>query len=300
MKPLFDDYLVVDWSANSTPKTGKDSIWWCYLKGTQNSGFEMQLQNPATRHAAMTQIRRLLRTYANSRRRVLVGFDFAYAYPKGFAAYFATKSDIPWRAVWQYLSTVIQDDEKNRNNRFAVAALINQQIAGAAAPFWGCPLSKETAFLSSKKPRGQQATLLPEFRLAEQGNRTHSVWKLFYNGSVGGQSLLGLPRLYQLISDASLKGISKVWPFDTGLRTLSEQDLLGCNILHAEIYPSLLPVRAAPGEVKDCAQVRQLAQYFAELDQRGELRGRFAGSSSLSSEQKTTVEIEEGWVLGIT
>ena len=25
--PLFDGYLIVDWSASSSPKRGKDSIW---------------------------------------------------------------------------------------------------------------------------------------------------------------------------------------------------------------------------------------------------------------------------------
>ncbi|MGA2716845.1 MAG: hypothetical protein ABSG41_27465 [Bryobacteraceae bacterium] len=27
----FDEYLIVDWSANSCPKRGKDSIWYCLL-----------------------------------------------------------------------------------------------------------------------------------------------------------------------------------------------------------------------------------------------------------------------------
>ena len=27
--PAFDAYIMVDWSAASAPKTGKDSVWWC-------------------------------------------------------------------------------------------------------------------------------------------------------------------------------------------------------------------------------------------------------------------------------
>ena len=50
--PLFDSYLMVDWSAASTPKRGKDSIWWALESrcGLQRVG------NPATRVEARDDI----------------------------------------------------------------------------------------------------------------------------------------------------------------------------------------------------------------------------------------------------
>ena len=45
--PLFDTYIIVDWSAARTPKTGRDSIWICRL------GLDGEtVVNPPTRAAA--------------------------------------------------------------------------------------------------------------------------------------------------------------------------------------------------------------------------------------------------------
>jgi precorrin-8X/cobalt-precorrin-8 methylmutase len=44
--PLFDAYIIVDWSASSTPKTGADSVW---LSGLERDGAalaERLLANP--------------------------------------------------------------------------------------------------------------------------------------------------------------------------------------------------------------------------------------------------------------
>ena len=44
---IFDAYLVVDWSAESRPKEGPDSIWFCF----KHPGDEI-VENPSTRVAA--------------------------------------------------------------------------------------------------------------------------------------------------------------------------------------------------------------------------------------------------------
>ena len=49
MAGLFDRYVVVDWSANSTPKTGKDAIWSCVFDPANG---RQDLVNHHTRHAA--------------------------------------------------------------------------------------------------------------------------------------------------------------------------------------------------------------------------------------------------------
>jgi precorrin-8X/cobalt-precorrin-8 methylmutase len=297
MSALFDAYLIIDWSANSCPKTGKDSIWWCHR--TRVSGSEVTVQNPATRREAFAQIKAILRGYRQGGQRILVGFDFAYAYPTGFAQALLPGKTPPWLALWRYLSVHIEDSPDNANNRFAVAAQMNAQVSGTAAPFWGCPESQQTGNLSMRKPTDEQARQFHEFRLAEQGNSTHSVWKLAYPGAVGGQVLMGLPTVHALRTDPVLAGVSRVWPFETGLRPLHKADLADIHILHAEVYPSLLPILPGSGEVKDQCQVMVLAKHLAMLDDEGRLGPLFGGRRPLTAEERQIVEEEEGWILGV-
>jgi len=86
------------------------------------------------------------------------------------------------------------------------------------------------------------------------------IWKLYGNGSVGSQALLGIPVLTALRNDPLLATFSQVWPFETGLRTPTLGHNSRALIVYAEVYPSLLPIKAIEGEVKDSAQVRGLAQ----------------------------------------
>jgi hypothetical protein len=197
------------------------------------------------------------------------------------------------------MCSVIEDDDNNRNNRYAVAAAFNYQLSKGMAPFWGCPSSQETPHLSMRKPRGELAGLFPEFRLAEQNGTAHPVWKCCYPGAVGGQVLMGLPYLYRLITDSRLAAVSRVWPFETGLREFFAEDLAGVNIVHAEIYPSIVSIDPGPDEIKDQVQVVSLATTFADLDQQGKLGALFAGRASLTPSERTLVEREEGWILGV-
>lgn len=299
MHSLFDAYLIVDWSANNAPKTGKDSIWWCHMAWKAGSLAVADVQNPATRLEAFQQIKSILLTYKDTDQHVLVGFDFSYGYPAGFAKAIVTDDSSSWLGVWRYLHAHIRDDVCNANNRFAVAANINKQITGAAAPFWGCPARQQREALSMRKPVGALATRFCEFRLAEEGNSTKSVWQLSYPGSVGSQVLMGLPYIYALRTDAELAAISRVWPFETGLKPLGTDDVREHRIIHAEVYPSLINVTPAKAEINDKLQVTALAEYFSELDCQNRLGPLFAGGRALTDQQRQLVETEEGWILGV-
>ena len=135
-------------------------------------------------------------------------------------------------------------------------------------------------------------------RLADVGNM-QPIWKLYGNGCVGSQALLGIPRLTALRNDQVLAPVSRVWPFETGLLKLPPRAKRDHRIIYAEIYPSLVPIQRAVGEVKDAAQVKTMAGHFAALDDVGELSTLFAGPSHLSSEMRETIEFEEGWALGV-
>lgn len=299
MNNLFDGYLVVDWSANSRPKTGRDSIWWCHLSSSKQGHARVEIRNPSTRLEAFHQIRSILYDYRITRRRILLGMDFSYGYPHGFADRLVPGDAQPWKAVWRYLYEHIADNAANKNNRFEVATAINRQLTGDKAPFWGCPVSRQSSFLSMRRPEEMLRHGFEEFRIAELQCSAQSVWKLLYAGSVGSQVLTGLPYLYQLISDNTLSDASRVWPFETGLRALDQEILQDVTVLHAEIYPSLLELKASHGEIKDRLQVQMLAKHFAGLDETDGLCELFAGLQTLTITERDIVEQEEGWILGM-
>jgi len=58
--PVFDAYLMVDWSASSTPKTGPDSIWYCLARREGGTLISRPPRNLPTRQAAYREIRELL------------------------------------------------------------------------------------------------------------------------------------------------------------------------------------------------------------------------------------------------
>ena len=169
---LFDRYVTVDWSASGRPKSGKDSIWLCVLSA---EGAPATV-NPRTRGAAADAVLRLLVDAVDRRLRVFVGFDFPYAYPSGLAAALGIGGP-PWATLWTYLSECIRDDpETNENNRFEVAAAINEQLAHQV--FWGCPQTAHLDHLSSYRDQVRYRT--------EQGTEALAEWPSSSRSSASG------------------------------------------------------------------------------------------------------------------
>ena len=54
---MFDSFVIVDWSAASQPKMGRDSIWICAV---DRDGAERLVENPRTRHSAKHLLGELL------------------------------------------------------------------------------------------------------------------------------------------------------------------------------------------------------------------------------------------------
>ena len=67
----------------------------------------------------------------------------------------------------------------------------------------------------------------------------------------------------------------------------------------AEVYPSLVKATPAPGEIKDAAQVRALAEHFAKLDEANKLGALFGPPKGTAADLVLDAEREEGWILGI-
>ena len=277
---IFDRIAILDWSAASTPTPARpsaDAIW----IGVAGEGETYH----RTRTQAMDRLETLVRKALARRERLLIGADFPFAYPAGFAA--ALTGQPLALSLWDWLADHVQDAPDNRNNRFALAAAINARFAGIG-PFWGRPAGLD---LPDLPDRGsvRHGHPFPERRAVEALVRTaQPCWKLYTTGSVGSQALLGIPALARLRT--AFPGQVSVWPFEAWQ---------GAPIVLAEVYPSLLAAEVRivlagePAEIKDRIQVRLLAGALSRLDRAGTL------GPALAAQAPAEVLAEQGWILGV-
>ncbi|WP_304170078.1 cobalamin biosynthesis protein CbiG [Phenylobacterium aquaticum] len=298
MSRLFSAYVIVDWSAAAKPSTGADSVWIGVLKRDVRFRLVFEAFNPPTRAEAEKKLTALLDDFKKRSERALVGFDFPLGFPRGFAQALSLPGEQPWRAAWDQLDKMVKDKADNTNNRFGVGSEINRRMTGGPFPFWGCPPKDALTTLQPKRTREHGPDDLPELRYADQAAKgASSIWKLYYNGSVGGQAILGIPAVRRM--KLARGDTFKAWPFELGFKPLTEADLAGVDVVATEVYPSLYKAQAAPGEVKDLAQVRVTAEHFARLDEAGKLSAVFGAPKGLTPEALAAAESEEGWILGV-
>ena len=299
--PLFDSYVMVDWSAASSPapadpKRARDSIWWAVGHRSGN-GFELsELRHARTRREATALLADRIAALAGAGR-VLVGFDFAFGYPRGTGAALGLDG-LVWRKLWERLSRGLEDQEDNGNNRFAVAAAFNSEHFDGTGPFWGFPPAHRGRYpgLPFRKPVGYGNGYPPERRTADRyAPGAKSVWQLSGAGVVGGQVLLGLPTVWRLRTDPRFAGVTSIWPFETGLRHDPRP-----GVVLAEIYPSQWIPRAVADLPKDAGQVATVVEHLAALDARDVLAPAFDGAPDLTAEDRAAIESEEAWILGLT
>jgi precorrin-8X/cobalt-precorrin-8 methylmutase len=284
---MFDTFVMVDWSAASVPQTGRDSIWICWHDRAGE-----RLANPATRHQAKGLLGDWLAEPVARGERVLLGFDFPFGYPSGFAARLGL-AGTPWRAVWDEIAGLLQDTENNGNNRFLVGAELNRRISSGRFPFWGCPARFSHEFLGPKHHRRHQHESLAEKRLIDCWMRgAQPCWKLAYTGSVGSQVLTGIPVVRALRSNTAWAARARIWPFETGL--LPPED---AQIVFAEVWPSWWTTQRELGPPTDKAQVRTVAALFAARDRAGELASWFA--PPVHESEIRQIVSEEAWTLGV-
>ena len=312
--PLFDAYVMVDWSGGDRRRAGKqDCIWIAHGSATDAVPMTM---SPPSRTEAKHLIRAQLQPIVVAKKgRVLLCADFGYGYPAGFASLLPRSvSDKlpPWRIVWQYLRKYVEDDlgtkpgrqPTNRSNRFEVANAINAAVSSSAAlgPFWCLFKPGGYACIPQKRPAQPfvctSRTVAP-LRITDRRAKSDTPFRLFGTGSVGGQVLTGIPRLENIRFDPEFARCSAVWPFETGWAPATGSWLdPELRVLHAEIYPS---VRAALSDtIKDRGQVRAMWHWARDLDLKNLLINEFAIPPGITSESQDDIVIrsEEGWILG--
>ena len=314
--PLFDFYIMVDWSGGARRRGGRsDTIWIAHGSIIDDAPLTV---SPFSRTEAVGLVHLLLARQIEAKRRVLLCFDFAYGYPVDFAAALQavtgnSERDLPWLLTWRYLSEHIKDDEgtapsakpNNRSNRFEVANQINALLsadAKEAGPFWCASPEAAYRYIPQTRPsepfQTAQGYAVKGLRLTDKRARSGSPFRLFGTASVGSQSLTGIARLHQLRSDPKFAAISAVWPFETDWATRAKWLPKHVSILHAEIYPSVR--NPMPDEIKDRGQVRAMWQWARDLDCDDLLWREFCRPIEVEtgSKEDLAIQLTEGWILG--
>ena len=294
MARLFTAYVIVDWSAASKAGTGADVVHIGVLKRDVRFRLAFESFAPATRAEAEKRISVILDDLKKKGERALLGFNFPLGFPRGLAPALKLSGE-PWAAVWDYLDKMVKDKADNTNNRFGVAAEINRRTTGGPFPFWGCPPRDTLTTLQPKRAHEHGEGDLPEFRYADQAIKGASLWKLYYAGAIGGHAILGIPMVRRLTKTRAVK----VWPFDTGWKAIAEADLEGAEALAVEVQLSLVPTPLLPGEAKELAPVRGMAERIARLDEAGKLGAAFAAPKGAPEAEAEAVAREEGWILNV-
>lgn len=283
----FDLIAVVDFSAASSPGTSRaqeDRCWAAFTwKKWRSEPCYFQ-----TRHQLLDGLSDLLN---HCKGPALVAWDFPFGYPVGSGLGGGR------HAAGSFVE-LVQDCENDANNRFAVAAGLNQRVGTAPGPFWGCPAGQEGPLLSATKPKPWNQSF-QEWRIAENLAKRagfgsiQSVWKLYTTGSVGSQAIMGLATIERLNKMTRHGSAARYWPFDTGW----DRDLAG--LVHAECWPTLFPPRGQPFAMNDARQVMAVRDELEAANRAGNIGNMLAAPQGLAATDLKAVETEEGWIVGL-
>ena len=283
----FDMIVMVDWSAAASRGPARPIPDRCWVAWTRvDDTLPPQARYFRTRPEAEGAIADLL---AAVRGNVLVGFDFPFGYPAGSGLGGG-------RSLAARLAALIDDRPDGANNRFAVAARLNDELnGGQPGPFWGCPPRAECTTLTAKRS-GRRGGPFTDSRRADArllGRGIQSCWKLYTRGSVGGQMLLGLPAIHRLLTRPGVGARCRVWPFETGWDASLD------GIVLAEVWPSLFNFRAVDHPIKDAQQVIAACVWARRAQAGGSLRQAFARPGDLDPADAASCVEEEGWIFGV-
>ena len=244
----FDTFVMVDWSGGNDTgaRPRKDAIW----AGVSRSGAAEAPVYLRNRIDAETWIAALIDTEAQAGRRTLIGFDFPFGYPAGFAEAVTGDSD-PF-ALWDWFEARIQD-QPQANNRFDLAGELNLALGTGNGPFWANGLPNRDIPGLPRTKAGYENPFSDRRHAETLAKGAFTCWQMAGAGAVGSQVFVGLPVLSRLRK--RFAGQVAVWPFEP----------LDAPVAFVEIWPSLTAGPAPDGMVKDAWQVQEVARQIAAL-----------------------------------
>ncbi|MBT8389652.1 MAG: hypothetical protein KJP13_08395, partial [Altererythrobacter sp.] len=268
----WDSFVVVDWSGGNDTgaKPRKDAIW----AGAVLGGVEQEPVYLRNRAIAFDWLCNLISTERAKGRRLMIGFDFPFGYPMGFAAALVGSGE-PLK-LWDWFAENLMD-APDSNSRFELAGKINAMWPGVG-PFWFNGTSNDIPHLPRKgRDRTSDHGLKDRRRVETRAKGSFTCWQMGGTGAVGGQIMTGMATLSKV--RAAFRDDVRVWPFEA----------LTKPVAFVEIWPSLIAAEvAASGDpIKDRGQVRLLARALSRLAE-DDLRRMLSVD-----------EPEEGWILGV-
>ncbi|MEN0019792.1 MAG: hypothetical protein AAF747_02795 [Planctomycetota bacterium] len=288
MKRSHDIVIACDWSAEKgrKPKPQENRCWLAWGRADESPSKRSDPLYMPTREEAEACIAAILRDHADAR--IFLGFDFAIGYP-------CSADNTPvlpvGRELCALLAELVTDDATGVNNRFEVGDELNRRVRTITGldhgPFWARPREYKLHDLPERRPTGE--TGVPQFRAAEKSAQAHtktrpqSAFKLAGIGSVGSQSLVGLPAIHRLITDEQLAPRCRLWPFEQD----NDRD---DQITIAEIYPTLYEERSPTWWYKDARQVVDTRNAIIDAINSG-----IDPAAAVDHPRAST----EGWIIGV-
>lgn len=290
--PLFHRLIMADWSAANVPgpsQPTKDRCWVGRLDAGKDRPVITYCRTRATARAVIGQWTGEVPAGCKT----LIGFDFPFGYPAG--------SGLPGgRDLAALFGSRLQEEANDRNNRFDLAAALNQELhPGAEGPFWAHPPGRVYPGLKPTRPKPWPAAI-PEYRIADRALRhmgIQTVWKLAYPASVGSQVMTGMATIHRLLQYPVFADAA-IWPFETGwVKALPAVTI-------AEIWPNLFfrawkehPV-AAEHQIRDARQIAATLLALADANRNDRIEAMLAAPGDRSGDELAIIERQEGWIVG--
>jgi hypothetical protein len=276
----FDGYAFADYRGDK-----HDSSGGVVLAVALGAGPVRIVRGVSSRRTLSVALLRLLATATAAGLRVLFGQDHQYGLPLAFLDELEVAGD--WRAAMNEVFVTGRFARRAQDGHAgAFAAEVNEWLGGRGLPpyFWSA--TKSGYGIPGRNPRSPDHA--SQRRLTETA-MGFPFCRVGDSGSVGGQSIVGIPKLLRLLHECERAGIPvHVWPFDdidVGLLT---------GHVAIEPYPSL--VREAGIVQTDVNDAVASTLWAQRLDREGTLR-EVLSLDNLSAEEQRRVRLE-GWMAG--
>ncbi len=287
---LFDEYLFADYSGAVAENQQRRAIRLARASpGEPPSVVEARL----TRAELSADLLARLRDASRSGRRICFGQDHQYSIPYALAQELSVHA-LPWRHALQALYAGSYGGPAFAHPRFFAAAFNSWLVERSRTPYFYSATKARQYGLPNRDPRdgNDSAYRMTERCRPRSGSGSPKPFnRVGDNGTVGGQSLVGMGAILELLAACDAEGVRvAVWPFDGP--SIKDAAYAGAHVM-IEPYPSA--VRSATVAQNHSSDALASTAYVRELDASGLL----ADALDLSGLEPAVAHVAsfEGWII---
>jgi hypothetical protein len=292
MPMVFDEYLFADYSGAFDGSAQRKSI---RLAAASRAVAPSIVREGLTRDDLVSELASRLKDASRRGMRVCFGQDHQYSIPFGLARALGL-SGLKWREMLDALATGSYGESAPPfGHPKTFARLFNDWlVARGLKPYFYSATKAQLYGVPSRNPRDADLSCyrLTERCRSESGAGAPKPFnRVGDNGSVGGQSLVGMLAIRSLLHRCAREEVKvAVWPFD-GL-SIADGGYAGAHVM-IEPYPSA--VRPNDVAQSDESDALASAAHLRNIDLGGGL-GRLLDLSSIRSADGAVVTLE-GWIV---